>query len=432
MKKIKSCFILLMMMVSLTIFSINLNSKEDIFVEKSHSYENIGYYVVTQSVSSSKKMYIDKSIVNFIKSTRREVYEENNKYYYYASPYVDKVVSIREIGNDIDSIIFMVNELENRAKEKNSKPSKYKNLCLGYLRSINASYADSGSKYGSKWGIIAGNTDESFVKEINNDYSHGLRFNEFFSQFINYSDYNVSLHGELDAKYRRSDDSNPALRLIDPQGKKKKIDLIHMFASIDGIYCKTENDLSLGRNNAQRDIVNWNGDLQTAAKNLKYNIHNLNYNTSNFYDIMNANIGCSEDDILADIDAMNVTKGYLDIDENSLADSLTAYYAIVKTYPFRRFTMFMYTATIEVEHNNIFHSKPADAFLALKEEIYFQFNLEEKKDGSIINKENYIYEYVGNYIMTENCKSMPSKEIRELITKNFIKYLKANITQAEC
>lgn len=134
MKKIKSCFILLIMVVFLTIFSINLDTKEDIFIEKSHSYESIGYYVVTQSVSSSKKMYIDKSIVNFIKSTRREVYEEDNKYYY-ASPYVDKAVSIREIGNDIDSIIFMVNELENRAKEKNDgsiiNKNNYINIYVG-------------------------------------------------------------------------------------------------------------------------------------------------------------------------------------------------------------------------------------------------------------------------------------------------------------
>ncbi len=423
MKKI-ICFLFI---IFFTMFNINSNARDDVIIEESHSsYETIGYYATTQSVSSTKKIYIDKSIVPFIISTRREVYNENNKYYYYASPYVDKIVSIREIANDIDSVIFMVKELENRAKEKNSNESTYKNLCLGYLRSINNGYNDNGSRYGSKWGLLAGNTNENFVKEVNNDYSHGLRFNEFFSQFINYDEYNKNLYGELDIKYRRSD-TNPALRLIDPQGKNKKIDLIHMFASIDGIYCKTGAVLSLG-NNMNRDIVSWNGDLQSAAKRLKYDMKDLNLNTSNFYDIMDADIGCSEDDILADIDAMNITKGYFDIDDNSLADSLSAYYSIIKTYPFRRFTMFMYTGTIEVEY----YPKPADSFLALKEEIYFQFNLKEKEDGSIINKQNYASIYAGHYIMTENGSSMPSKEIREFITKNFIKYLEANITQAEC
>lgn len=417
--------------ITFVVFLISLGGKRvlassDVNYLNYNSDEILGLYAVTRSVNSKKKIFIDRSIVSFVKSTRREVYYENYEYYYYASQYVDEIVSIRAISSDIDSVIFMINELETEAKARTSDVIKQKNMCLGYLRSIKESYADNGSNYGSKWGILAGSTDENFVKEVNANYSHGLRLNEFFSQFINYNEYNISLHGELDYKYQRSQDKNPALYLIDPQGKKK-IDLIHMFASMDGIFYKTGALITFG-NKMQRDVLSWNGDLQTAVKELKYSNHNLDFKKSNFYDIMNANIGCSEDDILADIDAMNVVKGYIDNDNNSLADSLIAYYEIIKTYPFRRYTMFMYTATIDIEY----FDRSDDAFKTLKEEIYHQFDLKEMPDGSIVDFSYKGLYFEGYMIMTEDMKSMPSKEIREFVTKNFISYLKRNIVQAEC
>lgn len=426
MKKFNICFFMGVLLLIISLSGKNVLASSDIEYDNISSNEIIGLYAITQSVNSTCKVFIDKSIVPFIKSTKREVYYENFEYYYYASKHVDKIISIRAISNDIDSVIFMINELEKKAKEKTTDVSDYKNKCLGYIRSINSSYADTGI-YGSKWGIIAGSTDENFVHEVNADYSHGLRINEFFSQFINYDEYNKNLHGELEYKYRRDKDNNPALRLLDPQGKNKKIDLIHMFASIDGIYYKTGNLISFG-NKMQHDVVSWNGDLQTAVKELKYDMHDLNFKTSNFYDIMNANIGCSEDDILADIDAMNLTKGYINHDNNSLSNSLSAYYSIIKVFPFRRFTMFMYTATIDVEY----FDKSDDAFKNLKEEIYHQFDLKELSDGNIVNFEFKGASFIGYGIMTGDDKTMPSKEIREFVTKNFIKYLKANITQAEC
>lgn len=207
-----------------------------------------------------------------------------------------------------------------------------------------------------------------------------------------------------------------------------------MFAAMDGIYAKTGTKQTLGHRNMQKDIASWNGDLQQAAKALKnstdiYEDFELNYETSNFYDIMNASkLGCSEDDILADIDAMNIMKLFMDIDENGIADSVAAYYRIAKKYRFRRFTLFMYTATMELE----FDDRNPDAFKNLEKEIYRQFDLELDVFGNLTDFPYYYTPFLGNLIMTENMKSMPSYTIRKFLTQNFIKYLKANITCAEC
>ena len=128
-----------------------------------------------------------------------------------------------------------------------------------YIRTVNSEYSTG---YGGYWQLLAGGTPKSFIDYVNSDDTHGLKFNEYFSSFLPYSAYNVQEHGDISKEYQNDDKSQ--LKLIDPFDKKNKIDLIHMFACMDGIYAGTSNTLSCGNNN-QRDILSWNGDLQTAA-----------------------------------------------------------------------------------------------------------------------------------------------------------------------
>ncbi|MDE6584442.1 MAG: hypothetical protein K2K15_03480, partial [Anaeroplasmataceae bacterium] len=307
---------------------------------------------------TSTTLYFPRELETYFK-TLDNVYKEGDRRYIYSGDFVNGPVPERRLGCDIDSVIYMLQDLETLAKKEAGWFDNPKNMVLGYLRSLKNDYADG---YTGAWNIIAGDIDEGFVRKANSDTTNGIRFNEFFAQFLDYDkEYNSSLHGELDIKYRRSKDknaANPVLHLIDPQNPNKKIDLIHMFAAMDGIYDKTGTKQTLGHRNMHKDIASWNGDLQQAAKALKnstdiYEDFELNYETSNFYDIMNASkLGCSEDDILADIDAMNITKLFVDIDENGIADSVAAYYRIAKKYRFRRFTLFMYTATMELEFDD--------------------------------------------------------------------------------
>ena len=235
--------ITLMVLFILIGFVTQVSAKaSDIVYDSGDDY--IGGYAVTEPVKETTKVYINNNLVDFVKKTGRDVYVEERKilgityktmHYYYASKYVEKIVEIREMSNDIDSVIFMVSELEKKAIEYNEK--NYKNLVLGYIRSINIDY-DKG--YFEYWVLLAGDTPTDFISYVNMDNSHGLKINEFFSSFLSSAKYNTNKYGMVDEQYQKGDST--WLKLIDPYDNTKGIDLIHMFASIDGIYAKTGNN----------------------------------------------------------------------------------------------------------------------------------------------------------------------------------------------
>jgi hypothetical protein len=386
-------------------------------------------YGCTTPVNKETKVYIDESMVDFIKSTNREIVEEtqttffipHKKYYYIANEYVSKVVSIRKISNDVDSLIFMLRRLESEAIKYDS--IHYKDIVLGYIRSINKEY--DGNYYFGKWDVIAETTPYDFIQKIDNDYSHGLRFCDYFGSFIKYEKYNLSNHLEMQAKFRRQ---NIELNLVDNYGNN--IDLIHMFASIDAIYDETGNSLSCGKNNSQRDIASWNGDLQQACKYIKTNnLNNIDFNN----DILKNKVsGCSKEDIFADMDAMNITKIYLNSTENTISNSLSAYYSLIDEYNNYRYEMFINSVIIDEEDYVDTYSK----IERFKHEIYYEFNL--KEDGNlVIDSENYspieqVHNIMKDVSISINNDEMPSFEIRYFVTKGLINFIINNISNEFC
>lgn len=406
-------------------------------IPNNNNYVYIGDYAITEAVNETVKIYIHKDVVDFVSSTGRYVYTEHTyflgiitstKYYYYANEFVDRIVSIRNVANDIDSIIFMVRELEKKAIEYSS--SNYKDLVLEYIRTIHSDYATG---YGGRWTLLAGKTPKSFISQVNSDYSNGLRFNEFFSSFVTYSKYNKEDHGDLDVIYQKT--AANVISFVDPFDDITKIDLLHMFASMDGIYKNTGNFITLGNNN-QRDILSWNGDLQQAARQLKIEENNgtlENLNTKNInYFFGNPRYGSEKNDILADIDAMNIVKSYVDMNDNSVSNSLAAYYALEDDVITRRFRMYTYTMIIDEEY-------PANNLTVLerfKREVYINFNLIENSDGSISNINYYGPLYQGHGIMREsnlvNSGTMPSLKVRKFVAKSFVDYIEKNLTLSMC
>lgn len=387
-------------------------------------------YGVTTPVNKETKVYIDESMVDFIKNTNREVFEETKtvffipqkRYYYIANEYVEKVVSVRQISNDVDSLIFMLRELESEAIKYDS--IHYKNIVLGYIRSINSDY--DGDSYYGKWDAISGTIPFDFIQKIDNDYSHGLRFCDYFGSFINYSNYNSKSHLDMLTKYKRF---HERLDLIDNNGNN--LDLIHMFAAIDAIYDDTGNSLTIGRNNLQRDIASWNGDLQQACEYLKYKetenedfIESIDFSK----DILGiSDSGCGIEDIIGDIDAMNITKSYINYAENSISNAVSAYYSLIHENKSFRYQMFVNSVILD-EENHIDSDSKIERF---EHEVYYEFNI-KKENGTITNCENYLpieqvhYLMKGNSISINNSK-MPSLEVREFITYGFINFVLNNI-----
>ncbi len=141
-------------------------------------------------VNSTIKVYLEPKLKEFAENNGIKVFKEekkfwfitiSTKYYYYANKYVDRIVESREIFNDVDSLIFMISELEKEAIKYDEK--NYKNLVLGYIRTINVKY--DGDGYLGYWKILSGENPTDFINMVNNDTSHGLKFNEYFSHFWN-------------------------------------------------------------------------------------------------------------------------------------------------------------------------------------------------------------------------------------------------------
>lgn len=274
--------------------------------------------------------------------------------------------------NNIDYIIYMVRELEKLAEDylldTNANEEDYtpaqtdiNNLVLGYIRGIHKNYTANGySGYTSKWSYICGTPSSSFIKYVNNNGDTGtdITFPAFFASFLsNSSDYNSASYGTVPSKYLEK-----KYTLSDPLGSQQGIDFLHMIAAIDGIYSETEQNnivlvTMLGNSTIQHDLVSWLGDLHTFTNDLhdKKQITYPDYNPSQGHIDFNEQINFesnkfSAQDLLADIDAMNITKAFLDNPANALSDCLSAYYDTMYSdgdSNANRYSLFIYTSTID-------------------------------------------------------------------------------------
>lgn len=280
--------------------------------------------------------------------------------------------------NNIDYIIYMVRELEKLAEnyllDTNANEEDYtpaqtdiNNLVLGYIRGIHKNYTANGySGYTSKWSYICGTPNRSFIKYVNNNGDTGtdITFPAFFASFLsNSSDYNSASYGTVPSKYLEK-----KYTLSDPLGSQQGIDFLHMIAAIDGIYSETEQNnivlvTMLGNSTIQHDLVSWLGDLHTFTKQFYEKVpstsslydYNKSFGHIDFNTFVNNQGSYSMDkfsaqDLLADIDAMNITKAFLDNSANALSDCLSAYYDTMYSdgdSNANRYSLFIYTSTID-------------------------------------------------------------------------------------
>lgn len=253
----------------------------------------------------------------------------------------DGIVIEHTLYNDIDSLVFMVNELEALAYEFNPSGNidDINNLTLAFIRSINNAYYNG---YIGMWQITAGDLDLDFVSYVNVNDNASIKIKEYFANFVSNEDFlNTAVFGNFDSdKYELNQ------FLIDPINEEyiefNKIDIIHMIASIDGTYINTDcPDLSVGHD-FQRDLVGWAGDLQQHTHFDLYHGGFSAYDLSDFIDQSDGsrktiidfqeyndlfNNHFSNPDILADVDGMNIARIYLD-QGKILSEGLYLYYEL--------------------------------------------------------------------------------------------------------
>ncbi len=449
--------VLVLFLMVVTIFVAKGTTSVEAAVNELASLEDMGTYTITEPVMTRVKIYIDEDRVGLIESTGKTVYTQETKhyifgiyinstykYYFYEDKFVDTVVEQRQLYNDVDTLIYMITELEELADDYGC--SSVENCVLGYVRSINVNYSDNSSMYAA-WGITAGTTNMGFVDYVDQEDGSGTDFNDFFAQFLPFKDeYNEAGEKIPDGKndyyntkfgYVSNYYKNRELSLQDPFNgpNSTEIDVTHLFASIDGAYQNTGNTVNLG-NQHQQDLAGWLGDLHTFAKKLyteNADVSDLSLSIDVSYGYANSNIdfcdwvgivSCTfpEEDMLADVDAMNIAKIFLDIEENTLSNSLSAYYNVISgddsQYP-NRYKMFKESAQIYA------NSTSSSQYYRFRDEVYKSLNV-EYSGGTYSNHSYYSGNFYAGYSLLRTAgygSNIVPYEYREYAARLFYNYI---------
>ncbi|MBI9009345.1 MAG: hypothetical protein JEZ05_04870 [Tenericutes bacterium] len=142
----------------------------------------IGQYAKTRFIDEVVRVYITEDAVETIESTNTDVQTEvittesclifgwicttqtQTKFYYETTMKVNKVVEDRHLFNDVDSLIYMLKELEYRASNyEGCKGQNVNNCVIGYVRGIDKGYV---SGYGGLFTSALGNVNEGFVDYV--------------------------------------------------------------------------------------------------------------------------------------------------------------------------------------------------------------------------------------------------------------------------
>ncbi len=333
------------------------------------------YYASVRIMKTSGTKYISNQILadRICCYTNREVmayynpndYTPKNFYYTYDSthPLINCIVPL---NNDINSVSYALFVLERESRMTNTLSNNdLNNITLGYLRSFRKDYSgDEGTSTETKemgWRVLAGLSEPvqnswSLI-EAKRAYHDSVR--DFFARYAENDRYYSKKHGNTNASVGWK---NSISALPDPCGDGD-IDIIHLFASIDGAlkYTYFQSTDEAGRlffpGNMNHDILGWGGDLQSCMQNeILFQI-----NTYNTFDAILEKEGSpfSISDLLADIDAFNIAKRC--DDGLTLQAAFIDYYDSIQADHSKRYRDFV---------DNVVMEKTYDSWNGTKEELF--------------------------------------------------------------
>ena len=418
--------------------------------------DNHGILIEEEQVSSPTKCYIEKNTIPVLKKLGKDIEKDNSngteRYYYLATTTSPMISAITYTTDDVVRLRRQIEVVENTAitfQATIGRPNPYymDNLTLMYLRSFNKNYSidddnkkdgegNSASKFVG-WTAAAGALNPAFIKLADPIFVDGIQCRTFFAQYVTKNEYAESLHKRGLFEFVHNSDLEFGKHFRDPINDNdhpttnKTIDLIHMFASIDGCYDYTlaaNNFIGLGSVEAKtiHDLTSWAGDLQTAAKKLVPLEDKIHSKYLNFADIMNdSHLGCTEDDILADIDAANITDSYL-TGPGRLNDALGQYYSNTDTQT-KRFQKFV-TGVLHDENSNWVGTNNQK----FEQEVYDDLALTYDPTTKTINDYSSSVDIINKNlkkfaILTRGSSSFPSFKIRKFVARSFIDYVEARI-----
>jgi len=364
---IATCFMMLCVGIGVVLSSLNNYEASTTYARV--EWPGFGDYIVSRPTNREIQVYIAKDLVPYVEETGAHVYmrtyttgwwifaETHYLYYYYTNEYVDEIVEIRSVGADIDSLVFMIKQLEYYARSYISTNSitscDADNLVLGYIRNIDVLYKDSNTIFESKTGfafkIICGEFDLNFVDYVNSQESAVytsqsdalIDTKSYFASFVASSERVNPRYGTIRNKYKTIA-QKLMVPSVDSPATGLSIDLLHLFCSLDGLEY-------LGISQTQyhlQYLLTFIGDLHTACYDFGLNdTIVIDFESQVLSPISQTSF--SIDDLYADTDAFNIGRGYLTMSDesgkrcNTLSEALSGYYKLCKSDPFYRFRSFI-------------------------------------------------------------------------------------------
>lgn len=443
--------ILFIAMLLISVIIVGNNSSVNAATESMSSLQSMGSYEQTETVMKSVCIYIQEEMVYFVKSTGAKVYSKETKhmlfgrnmystykYWFYEDQFVTEIVEQRQLYNDIDSFIYMVNELEAMAIDFNPNSSSA-NFVLAYIKAVNKNF------YCSTLDVLnsyVGPVDYRFNTYVQEHEGNGIKFAEYFAQFLQKADDYNKVYGDIDDKYKEKH-----LMLIDPFNSNSYIDVVRLCASMDSLFNQTGNILVIELD-FQRELFAWLGDLHKftyAIDNSGKEIEDMpTYYTGYYSGYVNntidleqftgvTNASMSEPFLIADVDAYNMTRTFLDDNINTLGHALSGYYNMIRDdnnyYPNR---YKMYIETMGTNSANPDNLSSGEAF---RRKVYRYMNLQVDDNGVISNfRFNDPYLFVGFGMLRGSWGpkfgTFPSVKVRAYAAKLYTDYLIEMSTRA--
>ncbi len=391
-------------------------------------------FVKTEDVDVGTKCYVSKESVQAVNELGWKTREDEIGYFYETTPAKQKIVSISTFDTNLDELRDKIVVAENwaityQSFHLNPDALFMNNAALGYVRSFNSGYVTGDDlKRGVAWLATAGS--------INSTLNHGIDNTqnciEYFSNFVSNNDYSVNYHISSKNPHasERSTDTEFSY-FKDPITKKHDIDLIHMFASMDACYDWTLWDASKRcfipciYPEMVHDLASWGGDLQQAASAIQQRIDNEKdefdleaLNNFNFKSIMLGDYGCSESDIYADIDAINITDKWL-TGAGRTSDSLASYYGSTYSDEMR---MNKFIEAVLNDKNSDWSGTVKEQF---KQEVYDIMGL-ANPGNNYVESEDYNSDSAVSKMKFSIMKSNVSnvqKEVRKAVADTFCDYV---------
>ena len=408
----------------------NINCVSD--VKRSDLISQI--FINTEEVEPGTICYVAEESAEAIQKLGWNVEKNETGYFYRTTKTKQKILSVSLSNKGLDELREKIVAIENTAITKQAfsldpDPLYMNNAALGYIRSFNKNYVNDGYKFA--WLATAGSIDKTL-----NQFADNIKGCEnYFSNFISNNDYCRAYHTSESNPHANERKSNDEFNyFVDPITGRHRIDLIHMFASMDACYDWTLFDgakriyVPCVYPELLHDLASWGGDLQQAVHALQSRIDDkedeftlAKLDKYNFKTIMLGDYDCSESDIIADIDAVNITDLYLN-GPGRTSDSLASYYG--STYSDEsRFSKFI--DAVLNDKNKQWVGERNERF---KKEVYDVLGL-SIVNGECVDSDQYLSSLT---IWKEKFKIMresneeklePTKEVRKAVADKFCDFI---------